>query len=325
MRRIVAHAPVRLDLGGGWTDVPPYSDEEGGFVCNIAIARYATATCTAASGRSVDDAQEQHDGEAALAHAALRRSSQFGEASPPSLELRSDFPIGAGLGGSSAAGVAAIGALLDWHGRTMTRSEIAELSRSVEVEDLGVAGGRQDHYAAAHGGALGLGFSRGSVSVEPISLSPARIAEIERRFILAYTGKSRISGATITAVLDAYRERQHRVVSALHRMRELARAMPQLLADGSLDDLGEVIGEQWEEQRSLHPLITTPLIDRIIEVGRGTGALGGKALGASGGGCVLLLAAEGAVDGLRNAIAQLAQVLPFSIDLRGLRVDAGQG
>src|SRR5688572_3796274 len=139
VRTLIARAPTRIDFGGGWTDVPPYSHEQGGFVCSVAISRYATVELT--DDRSDRDAGGVRIGEGGLAAAALARAGVSGV----TLSLHSDFPIGAGLGGSSAAGVAAVGALAAWAGEPRERAELAERSRRIEVEDLGVAGGRQDH------------------------------------------------------------------------------------------------------------------------------------------------------------------------------------
>ena len=222
---IIARAPARLDFGGGWTDVPPYGEEMGGFVCNLAITRHAVVTFrdSAAPTHRVDD----------LTAAALRRAQLDGV----SVELTTDIPPGAGLGGSSAVGVALQAAIASWREETVDREELARRSRGVEVEELGVAGGWQDHYAAAYGGALGLAFGD-DVAVRRLPIADALAAELERRCVVAYTGESRISGATITAVLDAYRERAPHVVRALARMAELARTMADAMANGSLDDLG---------------------------------------------------------------------------------------
>jgi D-glycero-alpha-D-manno-heptose-7-phosphate kinase len=328
--RVIARAPARLDLGGGWTDVPPYCDEAGGRVCNVAISRLATVRLTASDApRSATPlAPGRLERDPPLAAAALRRAGLTGVVR---VELASDFPIGAGLGGSSAAGVALAAAIGAWTGTLAPdapldadrRDALAEWSRAVEVEDAGIAGGRQDHYAAAHGGALRLDFGAAAggrpAATHPIALTDATAAALERRALVLHTGESRISGATITAVLNAYRARERRVVDALARMRALAGAMADALSAGDLDALGSQLAEHWTHQRSLHPKIPTPRIDAIIARGAAAGALGAKALGASGGGCVLLLAADGREDELRAAVRPLGEMLPFAIDHEGVR------
>jgi D-glycero-alpha-D-manno-heptose-7-phosphate kinase len=316
-RSVIARAPTRIDFGGGWTDVPPYPEAEGGCVCNVAIARFASVQISESTSNTHGDAElrgDQHDG-GPLVAAAVRRAGLRGV----HVTLRSDFPIGAGLGGSSAAGVALQGALAAWRDEPadLDLAAIAEASREVEVFDLGVPGGRQDHYAAAFGGALGLWFTD-RVDVRRIALAERTRAELEARVVLIYSGESRISGDTITAVIDAYRRRNARVVNALARMKQLAGQMIEALGRGDIDALGALVAEHWIHQRALHPAIPTERIDALIERGRAAGAIGAKALGASGGGCVALIARADAVDRVRAAVSPLGDLVSFAVDEAGL-------
>ncbi|MBK8250362.1 MAG: hypothetical protein IPK85_23645 [Gemmatimonadetes bacterium] len=313
MRTVTARAPTRIDFGGGWTDVPPFCDERGGRVCNLAIDRYATVTLTAAP-TAASDVRAAAD--SPLAQAATRRLGVVGVRST----LRSDFPTGAGLGGSSAVGVAMVAALRAWQGHSTTDLRgIVEESRGVEIEDLGIAGGWQDHYAAAHGGALDLTFGA-NTHVRRIPLTEATRRAIEAQCLVVYTGQSRISGDTITAVLDAYARQEAPVTNALLCMRALAADMAGALEVGDLDALGDAVRDHWVHQRALHPAITTPQIDAIVDMAARHGARGCKALGASGGGCVVVLAPLGRVDAVRTAIAPLGRLLNFAVDLGGVTV-----
>lgn len=313
-RTLSARAPTRLDFGGGWTDVAPYVHDSGAAVCNVAITRYAMATV------SLDDdgstATTPHRvADDALVSAAVRCSST----PTATASVASDFPVGAGLGGSSAAGVALAGALATLAGTPLDAAALAERSRRTEVEELGVAGGFQDHYAAAFGGALLL-TSDSPVSVERIPLSAACTDALARRVILVYTGQSRISARTIAAVADGCREKNPRVCRALDECKRLARLMADALRRGDIDSLGALVGEHWAHQRSLHPSITTDRIDAIHDACVRTGALGMKALGASGGGCVMAFARDGHEDGLAAALAPLGERLLFAVDQRGFYV-----
>ncbi len=309
---MTARAPTRIDLGGGWTDVPPYCSEQGGFVCNVAITCHAVATARSS---------ETYRGHGAatrlspLIAAALRRTHASGVA----LQVESNFPVGAGLGGSSAASAAAFAALARWQGRPIDRRAIAEEGRRVEVEEMGIAGGRQDHYAAAFGGMLGLTFTD-TVAVRRLTVTPRTASELVRRGLLVYTGESRISGDTVRAVLDAYRGGDRRTRDALAAMKMLARDMTVALESGDLDLLGALVGEHWLHQRSLHPAIPTPRIDEIVFRAQGAGAVGWKATGASGGGCVFVLAGAKNVEAVRAAVAPLGQIIPFALDADGLTV-----
>ncbi|MEP6622403.1 MAG: hypothetical protein ABJE47_23975 [bacterium] len=313
-RAVIARAPTRLDFGGGWTDVPPYPAREGGAVCNVAIARYATAT-VATGGHVAVRATAAAPGDDALIRAALRRSGMVAaEAS-----LVNDFPVAAGLGGSSAAGVALAGALAELQGRSLGPHARAELSRHTEAMELGVAGGFQDHYAASFGGALLITLDD-HVRVEELALSLDTRSTLAERGVLIYTGESRISSTAITAVRDAYLAGERHVVHALAAMKALALDMASALKGGDVDLLGALVGEHWQHQRALHQSITTPRIDAIVSAAGQAGALGCKALGASAGGCVLAIAAKGREEELVRAVAPLGERVTYTIDMTGFDV-----
>ena len=315
-RALVARAPTRLDFGGGWTDVPPYPEREGGVVCSAAISRYATAT-VATHGHLGARTAGSHRGDDALVRAALSRSRISGI----DAQLSSDYPVGAGLGGSSAAGVALSGALAAVADAPLRPQALAALSRDIETTELGIAGGYQDHYAAAFGGALLMHFDEG-VSVEQLPLSERLQHELAHRGILIYTGESRISGDTIVAVRDAYLAGESRVANALARMKSLALLMADALRGEDVDELGALVGEHWDAQRALHPSITTARIDAIMSAAATAGALGAKALGASGGGCVLAIAEDGREDELARALVPFGEQLTYAIDVTGFAVIA---
>ena len=304
---IVASAPARVDLAGGWTDVAPYTTEVGGAVCNVAIELRAMVT--------VNVAERATPPTDSLVNAAWHRAGE----PAVTLRLHSSIPLGSGLGGSSAVGVALAAALSAWQGLTRTAGELAELSRSTELDTLGLAGGCQDHYAAAYGGALLLTCGADTVA-ESIPLPDATIAEFEQRAMIAYTGESRMSSRTITAVLDAWRAGETQTCAALATMAGLAPDMAAALRDGDIDHLGMLLSQQWAAQRALHPTITTPLIDRIVDGVAQAGALGTKALGASGGGCVLVIARADRVNAVRSALEQHASLLPLRIARRGVQL-----
>lgn len=314
IRLLVAQAPTRIDFGGGWTDVPPYPALEGGAVCNVAIARYATATV-----RIDDDASSgarSRQPVDPLVRAALRRTSLHGAHA----HVSNDFPIGAGLGGSSAAGVALAGALAALAGEPLAPHALASLSRATEVEEMEVPGGYQDHFAAAFGGALFLQCGADTVDVDQLALSSDASAALARRCVLVYTGESRVSGNTIITVRDAYLAGERRTVDALACMKALASHMAVALRAGDIDTLGELVGEHWIHQRALHAAIPTARIDAIVGAAARAGAHGAKALGASGGGCVVAIAREGREHELVDALAPLGKRIAFTVDTTGFNV-----
>jgi D-glycero-alpha-D-manno-heptose-7-phosphate kinase len=282
-------------------------------VCNVAIELHAVATVRPREAGTTGESLSGPDN--ALALAATRRSGL----TDVHVDLHAEYPLGAGLGGSSAAGVAVLGALAAWRGDEIEASRLAEESRRLEVEDLQIPGGRQDHYAAAMGGALGLWFGT-ETTVRRIALHDEVVQALNRRCVVVYTGQSRISANTITAVMGAYRAGDARVLGALDRCRDLAGHMITALEAGDIDSLARLVGENWVYQRSLDPAIPTPLIDAVLAAAAGAGALGGKALGASGGGCVLAIAADGREDAVRQAMTALAQPVSVRVARRGFHV-----
>ena len=158
------------------------------------------------------------------------------------------------------------------------------------------------------------------MGVDRIALDAPFEKELTRRLVLVYTGESRVSGEMITAVRDAYLAGERRTVNALARMKELANEMAAALRGGDVDTLGELIAEHWIHQRSLHAAIPTPRIDAIIALAATSGAAGAKALGASGGGCVLAVAREGCEEQLAQAVGSLGELLSFTIDTTGFAV-----
>lgn len=285
-------------------------------MCSVAIARYATATAALDERTALLAGAASLSGDA-LTAAALRRANTPGAVA----SVVADYPAGAGLGGSSACGVALAGALAALRDVRLAPDELAALSRATEVEELHVPGGYQDHYAAAFGGALLLSFSD-CVGVEALTLPGATADDLVRRSVLLYTGESRLSGSTITAVLEAYEAGDARTSSALARLKRLAGEMAAALRAGDIDSLGRLVGEHWVHQRALHPSITTPRIDSIVDASARAGALGVKALGASGGGCVLAIAEEGREEELARALAPLGERLRFSLDSDGFQIVA---
>jgi D-glycero-alpha-D-manno-heptose-7-phosphate kinase len=191
------------------------------------------------------------------------------------------------------------------------------------VEDLGIAGGWQDHFAAVHGGAQALTFTGTATTSVPISLGETLVRDLARRCLLFYTGDSRISARAIELVVDAYSHGDERVTESLGAMKRTALQMADVLRGGgtdAIDRLGALLHDHWEQQMRLHREITTARIDSLQRAAYDAGALGIKALGASGGGCVVVVARDAAEDSLRDLLSPIAEPLPYSIDTQGFTV-----
>lgn len=326
-----SRAPIRLDLAGGWTDVKPFSEEQGGAVVNAAINRYTYATVHIFPSDDVHLVSADYglelalpagpafpyDGKLDLLKAALNR---LGPHKGVRLYVRGDAPPGSGTGSSGATGVAILGVLSALHKQPLSLHQIAELAHALEVEELGVAGGRQDQYAAALGGFNYLELNDPAVAASPLRLTEATVNELEKRFVLCYTGHARLSGNIISAVMGAYSRRNVKTVHALKRMVGLAGDMRGALLHGRVDDIGPLLLENWACQRDLHESVSNAEIDQIFTLALANGAAGGKALGAGGGGCLLFLAEADREHELRNALAAAGlPAMDFNLDFKGLQ------
>src|SRR2546423_1659725 len=293
---------MRLDFAGGWTDVPPFSTREGGVVVNGAIGLRAhvalklggkllrfvsedlgeTLECADAGGLVTD-------GKLPLLTAALRMFPVLGGFT---LTTRCDAPPGSGLGSSGALGVALVGALTHARQDVMSgRGEVhvADQAWQVEAIEARLPGGKQDQYAAALGGFHRLTFRDPDVGIEPLTLDPTFATALERQILICYTNRSRVSGRTISRVMEAYERGESRVTAALHGLKETGAAMAEALRAADLARVAALLTANWKHQQALDPGMRTPEMARLERAAEDAGALGGKAAGAGAGGCMFFL------------------------------------
>lgn len=313
-----ASAPVRLDLAGGWTDVAPFAEREGGAVVNVAIdlrieVEYlpgGTELLLAADDLGQQHwvrtaADLQHQGGLDLHRAAVRMFP----VGPGTLRSRSAVPAGSGLGSSGALDVALVAVLARSRGEVLAADEIARLGCELEITEAGLAGGRQDQYVAALGGVRYLAFNGAAVSIEPLVVATEFLQELERRTVICYTGRSRISGDTISRVMRAYESCDDEVTGALLELSSLARPMAEALAAGSLRDVARLLSANWSCQQRLDAGMSTPEMRALEAAMRGAGALGGKAAGAGAGGSMFFIMGGDPELGVLAAEAHGARVL----------------
>ena len=330
-RVLRSRAPIRLDFAGAWSDVPPFSTDEGGVVVNAGINRYTYATLCPRDDETIrivsadfdryievrSFRELEYDGNLDLIKAAIQR---LGIHQGMDLFVRCDAPPGSGTGSSASISVALIGLLNRLQHESLSTHEIARLAWKLEQEELNIAGGKQDQYGAALGGFTFMEFRDPVVSVSQLRLADSTISELEKRLVLCYTGKSRLSGNLINAVMGAYTSGRPETVAALRNLKRLARDMKTALLTGELDSFGEILLENWMNQRELHPTITNPMIEDVFEHAMKAGALGGKALGAGGGGCLLFYSRPDEEHLVRRKLEDLKlQVIDFNFDHRGLQ------
>lgn len=293
---VTARAPVRVDFGGGWTDVDRFAHAaaDGGVVVSAAIDKYVSGTLAA--------------GDEGL-----------------SVSYGFDLPSGSGLGTSAALNVVWL-ALVQSQiepGAAATpgaRARIAEKAYALEAL-LGVRGGRQDQYAAALGGLNVLRFGPDGVRAQALLVEPETVNALEARCVLCYTGRPRLSGTIHESVWGAFEQNNPPTVAALRGLREVAGAMPGALRAGDLDGFADLVAQNWRHQKALDASVTTPEIDALFEAATAAGARGGKACGAGGGGCLLFIAQAGATEQVKNTVATWgARLIPFRFAFEGLTI-----
>lgn len=296
--RYRARAPLRIDFGGGWTDVPLYAREHGGAVLNAAITQYARGFISHPSGQGL--------------LRALRGDRSY-------VSYVVDVPPGSGLGTSAAQSVLWAALVKSTIDNVSDRREIAEIAWQIG-QLLGIVGGKQDEYASALGGITYFTFGD-TVEAERLALGSSFTDEFRSRLVLVYSGASRVSSSIHERVWERYRHAEPAVVAALSRLRALAGEMKDALLARDLDALGPLLWENWSAQKALDPTVTSPDLDAIIDYARGHGAIGGKACGAGGGGCLVFLSAAGRADHLRASLAARGlRIIDFDFDTYGVHL-----
>jgi D-glycero-alpha-D-manno-heptose-7-phosphate kinase len=298
--RIRTRAPLRISFAGGGTDVPPFPAAEGGCVLCATIDRFAYGSLDPRTDRvvtieSVDfktsaemslDKEILCDGNLDLIKAAVRRFGRDGTGGYD-LVLRSNAPPGSGLGASSTMMVALTGLLARHYGADLGDYDTARLAHAIERDDLSIAGGMQDHYAATFGGFNFIEFGD-RVIVNPLRIRDQIAHELEFSLLLCFTGITRDSAWVIEDQTRRAVAHTSDTIEGLRAQKELAVAMKAALLTGALRDFGALLGEAWAQKKRLSPLITNPRIDELYDLALRKGALGGKLTGAGGGGYILL-------------------------------------
>jgi D-glycero-alpha-D-manno-heptose-7-phosphate kinase len=333
-----ARAPLRLSFGGGGTDVSPYPEERGGVVLSTTIDKFAYASIHPRRDKkfeihSIDFervARYPHvrrlpfDGDLDLIKAVVRA---FKPVTGASLVIHSDAPPGSGLGSSSTLVVALVSALREWLGRPLTSYEVAEMAYRIERVDLGIAGGRQDQYAATFGGFNFIEFQAGATIVNPLRVPVHALRELEYRLLLCYLKQTRSSADIIERQRASYVAGKRSVVRALDALKARTHEMKKALLLGDIDGFGGLLHEAWLAKKGLDAGISTAGVDALYERARKAGALGGKMPGAGGGGYFLFLCrADRKHEVARTLEAAHGQLVPFAFTDEGVTAwTAGNG
>lgn len=307
MSVIRGRAPLRLGLGGGGTDVEPYSSEFGGRVLNATIDRFAYAFAEHGAHDAVEFRSPDRDRACAAPidklssleddfplHVAVYRrvAADFNAGAPFPLRLATqvDAPPGSGLGSSSALVVAMLVTTCELLGVSPGPYELAQMAWEIERVDLGMAGGWQDHYAAAFGGFNFMeARSDGEVVVNPLRIRREVIAELEASLLLYFGGVSRLSSEVIAEQQRNVVERDEDALQATHSIRAEALEMKDLLVIGDIPGFADSLLRGWAAKKRLASRISNPTIERAYGVAESHGMIAGKVSGAGGGGFLMMI------------------------------------
>lgn len=297
-------APLRIGFAGGGTDVSPYSDIYGGAILNATISLYARASIEPLSEpkiilQTLDQGVTQEydlqrelptDGTLDLLKAVYNHINTRLHPIEQGFRLCTyvDAPAGSGLGSSSTLVVAIIGAFVEWLKLPLGSYDVAHMAYCIERKELGMAGGKQDQYAATFGGFNYMEFFEGDkVIVNPLRINKSYINELENNMLLFYTSQSRVSAKIIEEQQQNVKENNRSSIEAMHVIKRQATEMKEALLVGKIDRIGELLHEGFVYKKRMAQSVTNARIDEIYETALKAGALGGKVLGAGGGGFML--------------------------------------
>jgi D-glycero-alpha-D-manno-heptose-7-phosphate kinase len=321
MSALFTRAPLRISLGGGGTDLPSYYREHGGFLVAGAINKYIymlTHTVFQRRYRLKYSEFEEVDDPSEIRHPLLREAlTRHWEGEPLEIASLADVPAGTGLGSSGAYTVCLLKALALARCMATTPADLAERACEIEIDILGEPVGKQDQYVAAHGGICTYTFNADdTVEVRPLVLAEQTLRMMDRNFLLFYTGDARSASAILADQVTRTTSGDAEMVANLHRTKEIGYESAALLQSGDLERYAELMHEHWVNKRRRSPGMASERVDTLYTLARRSGAIGGKLVGAGGGGFLLVYAPR--PDDTRQAMAAAgAQELSFEFDFLG--------
>ena len=323
---IVSRAPFRFSLGGGGTDLPAYYQRHGGFVVSAAIDSYMYVTANQRFYPSIRLAYSETeivDEVASIRHPIFREALRMcGIASGIELTSVADLPSNSGLGSSSSFTVALLNALHAYKREFVSSERLALEACELEMERLGEPVGKQDQYIAAFGSVSALTIApNGSVQVERVPLRAAVLDELQSKLLVVYSGVERPAKLVLAEQGQRVRSADQPTLDAMHRIKALGRDVYELLLRGDVDLYGELLHEHWQHKRKLASKMTDPTLDEHYEVARRAGAIGGKLIGAGGGGFFMFYVRPAERRRVGEALAARGlRALEFHFDSDGARI-----
>ena len=322
---IIVRSPLRISLGGGGTDIPSYYREHGGFLVAAAINRYVYVTAIRPFNEGIYlkySEIEKVKNVSEVMHPIIREVLDHMHLKTPQIEITTlaDIPSGTGLGSSGSFTTALIKTLYAHYRKNIHPQELAELACKIEIEHLGEPIGKQDQYIAAYGGITEFTFHQdGSVSSAPLNLSTATLHDLEDNLVLFFTGISRSAGTILKDQVNRSKNNEAIMIDNLHYTKELGIRCKDALVSNATYKFGELMNEHWEHKKSRSIGMTHQFIDSAYNQALKAGAVGGKLVGAGGGGFLMFYASD--KDKLRNKMSELGlEEVRFQFDFEGTKV-----
>ena len=325
---IITRSPLRTTLGGGGTDLPSYYRMHGGFLIAAAINRYVFVTVARPFIEGIflkySHLEEAKD-ISSIKHPIIREAIRILDFKTPQLEISTlaDIPAGTGLGSSGSFTTALLKALFAHRHRLILPDELAHLACHIEIDLLKEPVGKQDQYIAAYGGITCFEFNPDdSVSAYPLSISIDTLFDLEDNLLLFFTGFSRSASSILKDQDTRSKDMDDDMLRNLHYVKDLGSRSKDFLVSGKTTDFGALMHEHWEHKRRRSKGMSNPSIDEWYELGLKNGALGGKLVGAGGGGFLMFYAEDR--NRLRHAMSRAGlEEVRFRFDFEGTKTLIG--
>ncbi len=322
---IITRSPLRITLGGGGTDLPSYYRDHGGFLVAAAIDKYVYVNVMRpfVEGIFLKYSKLEHvESVDEVQHPIVREAIRMLAFRTPQIEITTlaDIPAGTGLGSSGSFSTALLKALYAHRRRLLLPGELAELACEIEINRLGEPIGKQDQYIAAYGGVTCFTFNQdGSVQAEPLKLKMDSLFDLEDNLLLFFTGFSRSAGSILRDQAVRTAKDDAEMLANLHYVKDLGLQSRRALESGNAALFGELMHEHWEHKKRRSHGMSNPQIDEWYDLGRANGAVGGKLVGAGGGGFLLFYSEDH--RRLRSAMARAGlEEVRFRFDFEGTKV-----
>jgi D-glycero-alpha-D-manno-heptose-7-phosphate kinase len=322
---IIARSPLRVTLGGGGTDLPSYYREHGGFLIAAAIDKYVYVTVMRpfTPGIFLKYSRLEHVEDVdSVQHPIVREVIRMLGFRTPQIEITTlaDIPAGTGLGSSGSFTTALVKALYMHRRRLLHPSELAELACQIEIDRLHEPVGKQDQYISAYGGVTCFTFNPdGTVEAEPLKMSMEAMFDLEDNLKLFFTGFSRSAGSILSDQNIRTEHHDQEMLDNLHQAKALGHRSREALESGKTTLFGELMHEHWEHKKRRSGGMSNPQIDEWYELGRSNGAIGGKLVGAGGGGFLMFYTEDHRRLSAAMSRAGLEEVR-FRFDFEGTKV-----